>query len=493
MKVSRRLWSGQASLVGAGLVVVWTLVPLLTVLWVAPGSRDLATAAAVTDLVTYPALLMGALLLYVHTRVAPGVVSPGLATAVVFGTSQGVAYAVLRLVLPGSTEARPGWLMLLELVVALVLVGLLAAGDRLRRLGDPLVVGLGLGAVVSGLRLLLVTWVDPLSVTAREQTALLGVLVLLVHVVAAWLVVRRAHAPRPAAVVLAVVWVLLGLSHLLTYPTPPPDVRSLVALLADLVGAALFCTTAWRLLQGAFAGATRLEVLQELLEAAEAEVRQDRTVLHQVASAAAGITSVSQLLASGKVGDGAARDRLMQLLAAESARLQRLSARRSDAPPGHLGVVHLDEALAPLLVAHAVRGRTVVWQPSGLRALGASDRVAEVVGILLDNCALHSGTATARVDVAETPDGVTVTVSDEGRGIDDDVIARGFVWGSRGTASSGQGIGLHHAHRLASALNGTLTVVGAPGRGTSVTLTLPAVPATAGPGAVGLGGESRGA
>ena len=68
-------------------------------------------------------------------------------------------------------------------------------------------------------------------------------------------------------------------------------------------------------------------------------------------------------------------------------------------------------------------------------------------------------------------------MSDDGRGIDDDVIARGFPWGSRGVGSSGQGIGLHHAHRLAAELHGTLTVAGAPGHGASVTLTLPAVPA----------------
>lgn len=486
--VSRWLWSGQARLVGAGLVVTWTLVPLLTVLWFAPGSRDLATAAAVTDLITYPALLMGALLLYVHTRVAPGVVSPGLATAVVFGTSQGVAYAVLRLTMPDSIHGRPGWLMLLELVVAGVLVALLASGDRLRLLGDPLIVGLGLGAAVSAVRLLLVTWAAPLPGAIQDQVAMLGVLVLLVHVAAAGLVIHRGLAPRSAAVPLGVLWVLFGLIHLLTYPTPPPDVRSLVAVVADLVGAVLFCTTTWRLLQGALAGATRLEMLQELLEVAEAEVRQDRTVLHEVASAAAGITSVSQLLASGQVGDAAARDRMMRLLAAESARLQRLSAGRADEPAGPTCVVDLDEALAPLLMAHAVRGRTILWEPSGLHALGSSDRIVEIVGILLDNCAVHSGTTTARLELSETRDGVTVTVSDEGRGIEDEVISRGFPWGSRGTASAGQGIGLHHAHRLASDQNGTLTVSGAPGRGTAVTLTLPAVRAGA-----SLSGGARGA
>src|SRR5215207_6509420 len=39
--VSRGQWSGRARLVGAGLVIIWTLVPLMTVLWIAPSTRDL--------------------------------------------------------------------------------------------------------------------------------------------------------------------------------------------------------------------------------------------------------------------------------------------------------------------------------------------------------------------------------------------------------------------------------------------------------------------
>jgi signal transduction histidine kinase len=115
--------------------------------------------------------------------------------------------------------------------------------------------------------------------------------------------------------------------------------------------------------------------------------------------------------------------------------------------------------------------------------------VAEVVGILLDNCADHSGAPTARVTVEEDrADGtVAITVSDRGRGIGADVLARGFVLGSRGRDSAGQGIGLSHARRLAADLNGSLSVTGSPGLGTSVTLTLPAVPEAV------LSGDSRGA
>ncbi|MGH3346321.1 MAG: sensor histidine kinase [Nocardioides sp.] len=475
MLVGRWLWRRQARLVGVGLVVSWTLVPLLTVLWLKPTTRDVAVAATVTDLITYPALLMAALLLYVHTRVSPGVGSTRLAAATVFLTSQGVAYAVLRLALPDGTHDRPGWLMLLDLVVAGLLVGLLTVSDRRPLRGDPLLVGLGLGVAISAVRLLLVTSVDPLP-ALQHQRPWLGALVLVLYAVAAVLLVHRASLPRPAALRLGAVLLLLGLSHMLTYPVPPSDARSLVAVAADLAGTVLFCTTAWMLLQGALVLSVRTELLQELLELAEEEVRQDRTVLHQVASAAAGISSASQLLASGSV-DADDRDRMVQLLAAESARLQRLSVR---GPADHGNEIDLDEALSPLLAAHAVRGRTIEWRPSGRRALGSADRVAEVVGILLDNCADHSGTSSARLEVTESRDGtVAITVSDRGRGIGSEVLARGFAWGARGSDSDGQGIGLHHAHRLAAELNGALAVTCSPGLGTSVTLTLPGVASVA--------------
>ena len=484
MLVGRWIWREQARLVGVGLVVAWTLVPLFTVFWMEPATRDLPVAVMVADLITYPALLMGALLLYVHTRVSPGIGSTRLAAATVFLTSQGIAYAVLRLAKPEGTHEHPGWLMLLDLVVAGLLVGMLAVSDRRRPVGDPLLVGLGLGVVISALRLLLVTSGYPLP-TLQDQTPWLGVLVLILYAVAAVLLVRRVSLPSPAGFRLGAVLLLLGLSHMLTNPLPPADARSLVAIVADLVGAVLFCTTAWALLREVLRQSARSELLQDLLDLAEAEVRQDRTVLHQVASAAAGISSASQLLASGAVGDADARQRMVQMLAAESARLQRLSA---GGPDDEVREIDLDHTIAPMVAAHAARGRTVEWKPCGHHALGSPDPVAEVVGILLDNCADHSGTSTARVEVSDRSDGtVAITVSDGGRGIGHEVLAQGFAWGARGRDSNGQDIGLHHARRLAADLGGSLSVTGSPGLGTSATLTLPAVAAAV------LGGESLGA
>ena len=99
-----------------------------------------------------------------------------------------------------------------------------------------------------------------------------------------------------------------------------PDARSVLAVATVLVSTALFCLTAWSLLQRSLRQTARSDHLEELLEQAEQEVRHDRTRLHQLASAAAGISSASQLLASGALGDPADRERMVRMLAAESAR-----------------------------------------------------------------------------------------------------------------------------------------------------------------------------
>ncbi len=482
MRVGRWLRRRQAGLVGAGLIVACTLVPLVTVFWTVPAARDVATAAGLTDLISYPAVLMAALLVYVHTRVAPATGSARVAAALLLVTSQGIAYAALRLALTDEITARPGWLTMIELAVGGILVWLLAGRRPLP--GDPLIIGLGLGVLASASRLVLVVAFDPLP-RLQSMTPVVETAVMALYATAAALLVRRGGLPRRASSQLGAVLVLLGLGHTLTYPTPPDDARSVLAVGTVLVCTALFCWTAWSLLQRALRQTARSDQLEELLEQAEQEVQHDRTRLHQVASAAAGISSASQLLASGALGDPADRDRMVRMLAIESARLQRLSAGRP--PPDPHRTFDIDDAVAPLVDFHLARGRTVEWQPSGVRVVGCPDRVAEIIGILLDNSADHSGSSDVRVKVTERSDGtVAITVSDHGRGIEPEVLQGGFAWGVRGPDSNGHGIGLHEAHRLAADLGGSLSVTGSPGRGTAATLTLSGT-------ASALSGESRGA
>ena len=467
----RERWSlhDRAGPAGLLLIVGWTLVPLLTLLWLVPEMRALAQAAAVTELVTYPLLLMAAVGFYVHARISSEERTAWITVAIVFGTSQGAAYAVLRVADPEAVLDRPGLMLLVDLLVAAVVLGLIRGTGRRRLPGDPLAIGLLLGLTVTVLRLVMVWAVAPSLTLQALQTVMVGIVIVLLLATVLTLLTRL---PDSVGRSLAAVVVLLGTGHLLTHPAPPEDVRSLVVIVADLVGAFILAVTTWRLLQRALREPPGVLALQDQLEVAEAEVRQDRTLLHEVATAVAGIAAASELLTSTPLLADAQRQRMLRMLALEGSRLGRLAERQE----GEAGVeIDLDATLEPVLVAQTVQGRPTEWRPCGLRAVGSADQVTQVVGILLDNAARHAGATTTRVAVSRTGDSVDITVSDDGRGMSAEVAARAFEWGVRGPLSAGQGIGLHVAHALASRQGGTLTVLpGAGGRGTSVTLSLPA-------------------
>lgn len=449
-------------------VALWTAVLLLAILWLVPEVRDVAAVPALADLVTYPLLLMGALVLYVHSRVAGDSGTGWLTVAVVFYASQGVADALIRIATPTRVTERPLWLTLLEVVIAAVVLGLVSMPARMRVPGDALFVGLLLGLLLTVVRLAALAGIAAWPGLRPLVPSLLALMLVLYCATATVLTLRVSGR---AGLALAAWAGLVGVSRILTRPVSPDDPRGLVAVAVDVVAVIAFCAAAWILLQGALRESARLDELRQRLATAEASVKADRSVLHDVASSVAGITSASQLLAGDQVTEPWQRDRLLRMLAAESARLERLARRRG---PGPTREIDVDATLEPVLVAHSVTGRTVAWRPSGQRAVACADETAEIVGILLDNCARHSGAASARVDVTGRPGSVAITVSDDGRGVDPGLKSRAFDWGSRGADSSGQGIGLHVARQLARSQGGELALTVREGGGTSVTLTLPA-------------------
>ena len=132
------------------------------------------------------------------------------------------------------------------------------------------------------------------------------------------------------------------------------------------------------------------------------------------------------------------------MMRAEVERLQRLVA---DRMPTRRRSVDLDDIIGQIVLSHLARGRVVVWEPSGLRAMGRADDIAEVVNVLLENAAVHGGPDAVSVAVSRDLDGqgVTVTVSDQGPGIPPELRERLFDWGVGRPDSPGQGIGLHVA------------------------------------------------
>jgi len=86
---------------------------------------------------------------------------------------------------------------------------------------------------------------------------------------------------------------------------------------------------------------------------------------------------------------------------------------------------------------------------------------------------LEGGRGTVAIGTAATPDGVRITVSDTGRGMTREQLARA-VDDFYTTKPHGTGLGLSIVRRLVTDLHGALRIDTEPGAGTTVTVTLPA-------------------
>ena len=112
------------------------------------------------------------------------------------------------------------------------------------------------------------------------------------------------------------------------------------------------------------------------------------------------------------------------------------------------------------------------WEPSGCRARGRPDDLAEAVHVLLDNAAKHGGNVGATVETREFDGVVEIVVSDLGPGIAPDVRSQVFEWGTRSRTSSGQGIGLTIARNLLEQQGGYLLLKESPPPGATFTVGL---------------------
>ena len=284
-----------------------------------PPERIYVEAAQVADLATYPVLLSAAALLYLYFRLTPRDTG-WLAAAAVFGTAQGIGYATIRVTMEDDLRAGSAWMLLSQVVVALIFCLMLAASGRVRVPMDPLVLGLSLALATTGVRLMLVHGVQPSPVLRDLQPALTAA-VLLLNAAMAALLVLRVPLPAWAAGRLAAVVVLLGLAQVLVFPVPVEDWRSLLVVALDVAGATLLAVTCLELVWTVLSRADRAE---QQLRDLEAQVRNDRTLLHEVTGTVAGISAASQLLSLPVGLDPQERRRLAELLVAETARVNKL-------------------------------------------------------------------------------------------------------------------------------------------------------------------------
>ncbi len=112
--------------------------------------------------------------------------------------------------------------------------------------------------------------------------------------------------------------------------------------------------------------------------------------------------------------------------------------------------------------------------------------LGQVLRNLMTNALKYTERGTVTVAAHARPGAVTIAVADTGIGIaaeHQDLVFEQFfqVPHPLQTRAKGTGLGLPYAHRVVAALGGTLSVVSAPGTGTTFTVTLPA-PAEGAPG-----------
>jgi signal transduction histidine kinase len=102
-------------------------------------------------------------------------------------------------------------------------------------------------------------------------------------------------------------------------------------------------------------------------------------------------------------------------------------------------------------------------------------RIREVLTNVLTNAVRHTppgGSITVRVTRA-TPDGIRIQIEDTGSGMRPDEVERAFDRFHKGPGSRGAGLGLSIARSLVEAHGGQIHASSTPGRGTTMTVTLP--------------------
>jgi signal transduction histidine kinase len=475
------VWSYKAS----ALVIVVILTPLAGTLLVAQELRSFSGVETTTQLVVFPTVLGAAILLYVQYRVN-GSNAVALATlCLTVYAVQGVMLAGLRAGEPAPFFNRPGWVVIIDLVTAVLMLVALRLADHVRLPVDPLGTGLGLGLLVAGINLAVNSWGRELSMTSPPVVAA-EVLFVGVGVAIGHAAYRLDELPRWCSIRLGLGALALVANRVASCQDATNAVVNSVAVATGVAGAVLMVNAAGAGLRYALQEQRNsLDSLTDQVAAMEADERDSRARLHEITNSIASIAVASSLIHQHDDVPASKRRKLVQMMESESGRLARIltgdgegdrqadrgAARSPDTADPQL--VDLDEVIGPLVTSQQTLRRAVEWEPSGVVAVGDSDAVAEVVNILLDNAARHAPDSRTCVEVTRRGDTVEIAVCDDGPGVPAEVRPTMFEWGGRGPDSRGQGIGLNLAYRLMTSGGNSLRLEGNR-TGTAFVIGLPA-------------------
>lgn len=477
---------------GYGLVLLVVLTPALTQALLGYHQGTLTAAANSDGLILAPAALVTAVCFYTTWRITPVAFPAWMVAAVALLGVKAVSRAGMQLAEPQHTAYQHAWMVVLDLVQLAVTLGFVLLNARRAFYRSPAAWGVGAGLVLGILRVLAVgrlPHIDPgLLLATTELVLLIGL-----STAVGRCVMKESSVPWWARTHLIVGVMLLACGRIIetldgAIRSPLPSV---LGLFLTAGGAVALACGGLRLLRMTLAEQSRRTAnLRWKLELAEEEERRQRARMHEIESTMAGIVSATELLREPGRFSAERRRKLEDMIHTELHRMERLLRKRhlvgdaaidvsapridQDQPsvPVPSPTVDIDRTIEHLALAHAAKGTTVEWRPSGRRASAQPDDLAEVLNILLDNAARH-GDAAASVQVRDLPDAVEILVSDHGPGVAPEVRERLFQWGARGSASPGQGIGLHIAHTLVSKQGGYLRLRGADTSGTTFVVGLP--------------------
>ena len=390
--MQRAFWEGRASARSTSLVVLMVVATYASILVTVPDTRTWPQVTAVSVQLLLPAALASAVFLCIACRLYH---RAGVAWFAAAATMIGVQ-GFPMLVAPASAAEIPAPVLTwsaIALGIASVLLVRIAAARRVVIAPMPLGVGFGIALILVRGALEHV----PGSLTVSARAAQSGsVILLVVGTALATVVWRQSCLPAGArkglagAVVLWSVPAPCAASSLTDTPA-----WSILAATCALATCVLVMSTALDLLSQAVRDDHEAVVhLQQQLLTLRIQAREGVEQLHEVKGTIAGIASATDLIRHEERLTRQNREHLAEMLAQETARLQRLV---HTGTKSSTRVVDLDDVLQPLLTARAVQGQQVVWDSSGLQVVADADELAEILNILLHNAAEHAPGSPVRV------------------------------------------------------------------------------------------------
>jgi signal transduction histidine kinase len=425
------------------LVAIAFIATALSILAAEPGARNPQGCAQLAQQLLLPAALASAVVLFIASRIRPTTSSVWLASALTIIGLQGLP--MLATTTNDSTLFEQGALST-AIVIGLTLLFVVKLANSKHVRVAPMPLGIGIGLLLIVLR---GVWhYIPFPTIESAYAATIGGVALLLIGFVLGLLIRRVSALPLGNTRLSLAVVLWACAAAIrAFGLTGSPVWSAAAVLGALAACTLTVSTALDLLWYAMREEQAdIHHLQQQLLNLRNRAREGVEQLHEVKGTIAGIASATDLIRHEHRLSMQHRERLEEMLARETARLQRLV--HADTEPGSRRPIDLDDVIGPIVTAHRVQGQPVVWAPPRVPVYGDADELAEVVNILLQNAASHAPGALVRVFTREHDGDLQLVVADSGPGVPPELRDRIFEWGYHQAESAGQGVGLASARRL---------------------------------------------